>query len=37
MELQPFEIPKKLNEEWKLIGSKASIKAEKHEKIYKKN
>ena len=29
-----FEIPKKLNEEWKLIGTKASKKAEKHEKIY---
>jgi transketolase len=29
-----FEIPKKLSEEWKLIGAKASIKAEKHEKIY---
>ena len=30
----PFEVPKKLNEEWKLIGAKASKKAEKHEKIY---
>ena len=30
----PFEIPKKLNEEWKLIGAKASKKADKHEKIY---
>ena len=28
----PFEIPKKLNEEWKLIGAKASKKADKHEK-----
>ena len=28
-----FEIPKKLNEEWKSIGTKASKKAEKHEKI----
>ena len=31
-----FEIPKKLNEEWKSIGTKASKKAEKHEKIYSK-
>ena len=30
----PFEIPKKLNEEWKLIGARASKKADKHEKIY---
>ena len=30
----PFEIPKKLNEEWKLIGAKASKKAVKHEKNY---
>ena len=29
-----FEIPKKLNEEWKSIGAKASKKAEKHEKVY---
>ena len=29
-----FEIPKKLNEEWKLIGTRASKKAEKHENIY---
>ena len=29
-----FEIPKKLNEEWKSIGTKASKKAEKHEKTY---
>ena len=29
-----FEIPKKLSEEWKSIGAKASKKAEKHEKIY---
>ena len=29
-----FEVPKKLNEEWKSIGAKASKKAEKHEKIY---
>ncbi len=31
---KPFEIPKKLNKEWKLIGAKASKKAEKHEKNY---
>ena len=30
----PFEIPKKLKKEWKLIGAKASKKADKHEKIY---
>ena len=30
----PFEIPKKLNKEWKLIGAKASKKADKHEKNY---
>ena len=29
----PFEIPKNLINEWKLIGEKASKKAEKHEKI----
>ena len=31
-----FEIPKNLTNEWKLIGKKASIKAEKHEKKNKK-
>ena len=31
---KPFEIPKKLNKEWKLIGAKASKKADKHEKNY---
>ena len=30
----PFEIPKKLKDEWKSIGSQASKKAEKHENIY---
>ena len=29
-----FEIPKKLSEEWKSIGAKASKKAEKYEKVY---
>ena len=32
----PFEIPKNLIEEWKLIGVRASKKADKHEKIYSK-
>ena len=31
---KPFEIPKKLNNEWKSIGTKASKKADKHEKNY---
>ena len=31
---KPFEIPKKLDKEWKLIGKKASKKADKHEKNY---
>ena len=31
---EPFEIPKKLANEWKSIGEKALKKAEKHEKIY---
>ena len=31
---KPFEIPKKLNKEWKLIGAKASKKADRHEKNY---
>ena len=30
----PFEVPKKLINEWKLIGEKALKKAKKHEKIY---
>ena len=32
----PFEIPKKLLNEWKLIGERASKKAKKHEKIFSK-
>ena len=33
----PFEIPKKLLNEWKLIGERAFKKAKKHEKILSKN
>ncbi len=33
----PFEIPKNLIKEWKLIGAKASKKAERHEKNYSKH
>ena len=32
----PFEIPKNLINEWRLIGDKASKKAQRHEKVYSK-